>query len=243
MESLRPITDELLKDGQLLVLTFASTEDYIRAYSLLVKQANPISKDITEMQEIGAGGTVKPDKLGESGHNKQVTKPGNSVYRVLEENYPKRIYHFGQLWEPSDFKIWWENPNGNLVQGLTRDTSVKVGDDEGYIWSDHTKYAPKMPSTALETIIIPGVTPFIGFENSSPVKQKPVGYFYGKAYDVEVINSVDMQLAKNVALGKGFRRTVKTFGPLTAYSISLPDEWKQEVKLTPSEMVDVLRGG
>jgi len=238
---LKPITSELLEDDMLLVLSFPTTGDEIEAYSLLIKRSNPISKDYTEMLEIPSGGTVDTDKLGENGHADQVADPGDNVFRIVEEKDKKRIYHFGQLWEPDDLKIWWENPADQLIQGFTRTTAVSVGDDEGYIWSDHTKYGPKMPSTEMETFSLPGVTPFIGFQNSSTRTQKPVGYFYGKAYKVEVINAVDMDKAKDIALGIGYKRTLKSFGPLGAYSISLPEEWGDPVELSPEELVNAIR--
>lgn len=243
-EGLYPITDELLKDGQLLVLTFPTPEKEIRAYSFLVKRSALFSKEYTEMQIIDSGGDVSVNKLGENGHASQVSDEGDDAYRIIEESDPLRLYHFGQAWRPDNLKIYWENPNGELVQGLSRDTAISVGDDEGFIWSDHTRLNYKMPTTSFETIIIPGVTPFIGFTNSnSEVAVTPKAYWFGKAYDTVVFNAIDEGVAKDIALGKGYRRAMKTFGGLDPFKVNVPDEWGDPVTLKPEELVEALKGG
>lgn len=232
-QAFRPITDALLKDSMYLVLTMPTTdESTMAAYVLFIQRSNWIINDFNNMEEIDVGSTLSMGKLGEDGHQYQVSSPGDNVYRLKEDIDKDRIYHFGQLWEPDNFKIWWENPNGELAQGWTRDTAVGVGDNEGYIWSDYTKYADKMPSDYFETFILPGVTPFIGFENSGQVKQKPTAKFLGKAYDVDIVSNTNEQEAMNIALGKGYNRTIKSFGPLDVFSVpDLPDKWGKPICL------------
>lgn len=243
-EAFGPITDELLKDGQFLCLVLPTTDKNLSVYTLQILRDVWITKDITEMQEVAPAGTVALDKLGESGHADQVTDEGDSVYRLDKKIDEKRLYHFGQLWDPEDFKIWFENPHDKMAVGWTRDIEVAVGDDEGYIWSDNTKYAEKMPSTRMETFILPSTTVYIGFENASMKANAPKGFFLGKAYDIEVVNSIDMKLAKDIFMGRsklGYKRTVKTFGPLDVFKLSgLPSSWNDGVCVTPTEMLNVI---
>lgn len=245
---MKPITDELLKDDQLLVLTFPTTSEDIEAYSLLVKRTAPLRKTYTEMQEIASAGTVSADKLGEDGHADQVSSPGDSVFRLDETTDPLKVYHFGQAWWPDELQIYWENPADQLGSGWVRDIAISESDDEGFLLSQNTRYKENeddrdMPSDALETIIIPGVTPFIGFQNAHPYKaQTPTAFFLGKSYDITVINSVDMTKAKDVALGRGYKRSLKSFGPLWSFSVSIPDEWGDKVRLSPQELVDSMGG-
>jgi len=243
-EGLTPITQELLKDDQLLVLTLPTSGTDVKAYSFLVKRSAPIAKTYTEMQSIASGATVSANKLGENGHNSQVASPGDSVYRLDETTDPLKIYHFGQAWFPDDIQIYWENPSDELASGWVRDVAISESDDEGFILSQNTRIDSDMPSTELETIIIPGVTPFIGFQNAHPeIDQTPTALFLGKTYDVAPINAVDEEKAKDIALGKGYKRTLKSFGPLDAYSISIPDEWGDSVTVASTEFIDALGGG
>ena len=243
-EGLTPITQELLKDDQLLTLTFPTSGTEIEAYSFLVKRSAPVAKTYTEMQSIPSGDTVSANKLGEDGHNSQVASPGDSVYRLDESTDPRKIYHFGQAWFPDDVQIYWENPSDQLANGWVRKVAIDESDDEGFILSQNTRYAEDIPSTALETIIIPGVTPFIGFQNAHPeLDQTPTALFLGKAYDVAPVNAEDLGKAKDIALGKGYKRTLKSFGPLDAYSISIPDEWGDSVTVASTEFIDALGGG
>lgn len=179
---LKPITEELLKDGQLLTMTFWRDWNELEAYSFLVNRSAPILKVYNNMQSIAPGATVALDKLGEDGHNDQVTSPGDNVYRIDETDDPYWIYHLGQAWRPNNLKIYWENPNGNLIHGWSRDVAIGVGNDEGFTaWSDHTRLSEYMPTTELETLTIPGVTPFIGFENNHPtLTQEPKAFFLEK---------------------------------------------------------------
>ena len=241
---MKPIVDKLLSEGDLFTLLLPTTSEDVDAYSFLIRRVNPISKEITEMEPIDAGGTLAANKLGESGHAEQKTSPGDDVFRIIETVDKKRVYHFSMMWLPAKLQIYWENPNGYLKQGFTRDTKIDVGDDEGFVWSEHTVYgdpADMMPSDALEDFIIPGVTPFIGFKNAGIVPQRPYCYILGAAYDVEVINAIDLNMAKEVALGKKYDRYIKTFGSLKAFTISPPDVWKDPVRLTPREMIDAVR--
>ena len=155
-KGLTPITEELLKDSQLLTLTFPTSGTDVKAYSFLVKRSAPVTKTYTEMQSIASGATVSANKLGENGHNSQVVDAGDSVYRLDETTDPRKIYHFGQAWFPDDIQIYWENPSDELANGWVRDVAISESDDEGFILSQNTRIASDMPSTELETIIIPG---------------------------------------------------------------------------------------
>lgn len=243
-EFLTPITDVLLEQDQLLAIAIPRTEGGFNAFAFQVTRTAPLRKEITEMQDIAVGGTVTADKLGESGHVQQVGSgnEGNSVFRLDKEDEPLRLYHFGQLWDPEDLQIYFENPNGELPQGWTRDTTVAVGDDEGWTaWSDNTKFTDKIPSTELETIILPGVTPFIGFENTGSSVASPTALFHGRAYEVNPLNELDLDLAVRVVTGLGVKRDLKMFGGLDEFSVASPDEWGDEISLTGEELAAILR--
>ena len=241
-EELEPISSELLSDGQLLCLSLPTSTEKIKVYSLLVKRSAPVRKTITEMLPIAPQGTVNADKLGENGHNSQVPSPGDSVYRLDKTTNPLRIYHFGQAWRPDDIEIYWENPNGELASGWVRDVAISESDDEGFILSQNTRFSEDMPSTELETIIVPGLRPFIGFQNNHLRLTNTTALFLGRAYDVAPINKINKGKAKNIALGKGYKRSLKSFGPLEPYSVSIPDEWGDPVEIEPNELVDALGG-
>lgn len=243
-EELEPISKELLKNDQLLCLSLPTSSEKIKVYTLLIKRSAPVRKTVTEMLPISPQGTVEADKLGENGHNSQVPSPGDSVYRLDENTAPLKIYHFGQAWRPDDIEIYWENPNPELASGWVRDVAISEEADEGFVLSKNTRYSEDMPSTELETIIVPGVTPFIGFQNNHlRLTQTPTALFLGRAYDITPINKVDKQKAKDIALGKGYKRSLKSFGPLSTYDISIPDEWGEEIEIEPTELVNALGGG
>jgi len=242
-EELEPISSELLSDGQLLCLSLPTSTEKIKVYSLLVKRSAPVRKTYTEMLSIASGDTVDADKLGENGHASQVASPGDSVYRLDKTTNPLRIYHFGQAWKPDDIEIYWENPSDELANGWVRDVAIDESDDEGFILSQNTRFSEDMPSTELETIIVPGVTPFIGFQNNHPdISQTPTALFLGRAYDIAPINAINKEKAKNIALGKGYNRSLKSFGPLEPYRISIPDKWGEEVVISDEEFVNALGG-
>lgn len=242
-DHLTPITSALLNQGDLIVTAWPRSDNGYDAFAFEITQTAALNKAITVMQDIAPEGTVTADQLREDGHDDQQSGlSGDNVYRLIEEEDDERLYHFGQLWAPNDLQIYWQNPNGELSQGFTRTTAIAEGDNEGWtVWSDNTQYSDKIPSTELETVILPGVTPFIGFQNKSEVTAQPTAHFFGKAYKVIPLNEEDLDLAVRVVTGLGAQRDLKFLGGVDPFNVSTPDAWGDEISLTADELAKILR--
>lgn len=238
----RPITSHLLGVDQLLAIAIPRTGSGFKGFSFQITRVAELSKEVTSVRDIDPGGTVAPDKLGEDGHGDQTSSPGDSVYRLDKESDPNRIYHIAQLWQPNDLQIYWQNPSDQLSQGFTRSTSVTVSDTEGWtVWSDNTVFTDKVPSTALESVILPGVTPFIGFQNKSATVSKPTALLTGRAYEVTPLNAKDVRTARRVLSGNGFTRTLIQLGGERPFDIATPDSWGDALKLDEEELFQLLK--
>lgn len=236
MEMRKPITEELLRIRDRIVMAYPRGGGSLNAYSLAVTRTALLSKDLTEFQSISSGSNIALDKYGESGHNDQVASPGDSVFKLPDTKEPYWMYHFGLAFKPQGYKVYIGFPGEELVQGLYSATKVSVGDDEGYEWSENTVYEDKVPTNAIEIALPPGNDVYIGIDNTRTDSITPRAYMYGLGYEVAPINPVDEEFARKVAKGE-VASTPKINGPLDkAWDLNIPSEWGEPVVLDRDEI-------
>lgn len=240
----KPIRRELLKDGQFLSITFPLEREKMGAFSFVVTRSAPLVREYFEMEELEPGEKIDTDKIGEKGHAQQVSDAGDNIFEIDTTRHPWMLYHIGMAWRPDDMRIYWENPNNELLHGWSVDTKVKVGKDKGFVWSQDTRKDGDRftPTTELESIIAPKITPFIGFENRNENTVKPTLYVYGRCYDVLPINRESVEEAKRVALGDGYRRKLWSYGPLKMSTPTVHDYWGTVAEISKTEFLDVREG-